>query len=699
MFVLVKRLLSVSLCACLLTALVSCSDSGPAIPVGGGEVGNTSVFQGTWKSTVEIMFQPIGTADYFYDYVYMSFTEDSLVIYVPSRGSTFSLQYSLSDQGNGSYIMTATENGVDSMIYITALNNTFTFSGLNTISVADGIVGSANMVKISNGIEFQPGMPPEESEEPGGGGEEGGNPGEEVTLAGRWEAEPAIPGMVEYYWFEFNEDGSMQYGEKGTSEIIGDKIYDGTYSVDGNRITIKLPSYPMPNLQNATSTFEITSEGKFWFPDKNDGLWGSNQLFGQFSKVESSNPDEPGTGEEEDKPEFTVDGDTITGYNGTDTEIVIPSSIGGVTITKIADSAFEDNKNITSVLIPASITYVGDNAFRGCSNLKDVVLEPSSDRDLGSSCFAETGIEEIVIPLETFLPGNWNYVNAGAFQNCKDLVSVTIEGTERYKYYYIHRDSFSGCTSLKHVDLPEVLTEINSGAFEGCTSLETIELPAGLEAIDEGAFLNSGLTSVEIPASVTDIAGNAFNNIPGGNVTVDSANRSFAIGEGGHIVKKGSRTEMVAYVGDTSGTVTIPDGYTALNGVFEGSDEIEGVIIPASVERISATFRACSNLSSVEFEEGSKLKKIGDYTFAYCDSLKKIWLPEGMTSSGYNAFQGVTLTELGYPSTVTSAHFMQMNGMTIYFYGTKEQWNALEPGESRPYTNYTNKVIFQGDAE
>lgn len=644
------------------------------------------------------MFQPTGTPGYFYDYVYMSFTNDSLVIYVPSNGSSSSLQYDYSNQGYGSYIMTVTENGVANTVSIFAINNTFDFSGLNSISVTDGIVGNVQMVRVSGDIEYQPGMPPEKGEEPGEGGEEGGNPTEKVTLTGRWEAAPAIPGLVEYYWFEFNEDGSMQYGEKATSEIIGDKIYDGTYSVDGNRITIKLPSYPLPDLQDATSTFEITSEGKFWFPDKNDGLWGSNEMFEQFSKIESSTPDGPGSDEEEDITEFVVDGDEITGYNGTDTDIIIPSSIGGVTITAIADSAFRDNKDITSVVIPSSIIDVGSNAFRGCSNLKNVVLEPSSDRTLGLSAFAETGIEEIVIPLETSCIGNWNMVNAGVFQNCKNLVSVTIEGTERFKYYYIYRDTFKGCTSLSHVSLPKVLTKIESSAFEGCTSLETIELPVGLQEINDKAFKNTGLTSVEIPATVTTIAGNAFNNIPG-NVTIDSGSRHFAIGDGGHIVKKGARTEMVAYVGEISGTVTIPEGYTKIGGVFESSEEIESAIIPASVGAIDSTFRLCSNLSSVEFEEGSKLEDIGSHTFYYCEKLKKIWLPEGLTSIGYNAFYNVNLTELGYPTTVVSADFRQMNGMTVYYYGTRDQWNALEPGKNRPYTNLTNTIVFLGDDE
>ena len=124
---------------------------------------------------------------------------------------------------------------------------------------------------------------------------------DDVELTGRWEAESVIPGSVEYYWFEFRDDGSMQYGEKGVSEIIGDKTYDGTYAVEGNMITISLPTYTTPELANANVEYEITSDGQFWFPNKNDGSWGSVQFFEKFIKVgqpgpgDPSTPDEPGS--------------------------------------------------------------------------------------------------------------------------------------------------------------------------------------------------------------------------------------------------------------------------------------------------------------------------------------------------------------------------------------------------------------------
>lgn len=143
--------------------------------------------------------------------------------------------------------------------------------------------------------------------------------GDDIELTGRWEAEPTVQGLVEYYWLEFRDDGSMQYGEKGANEIIGDKIYDGTYSLQGHMITITLPTYPMQHLQNATAEYEITSDGHFWFPNKNDGSWGSIQNFDKFMKVNPSNPSNPSTPEEPGAEQNTVNL-IIDGYHFPDGE-------------------------------------------------------------------------------------------------------------------------------------------------------------------------------------------------------------------------------------------------------------------------------------------------------------------------------------------------------------------------------------------
>ena len=69
--------------------------------------------------------------------------------------------------------------------------------------------------------------------------------------------------------------------------------------------------------------------------------------------------------------DFNLTTGTITKYNGTDTVVVIPSKINGVTVTTIGTDAFL-GLNITSVTIPANVTEIGSNAFADCTNLTSV---------------------------------------------------------------------------------------------------------------------------------------------------------------------------------------------------------------------------------------------------------------------------------------------------------------------------------------
>ena len=146
--------------------------------------------------------------------------------------------------------------------------------------------------------------------------------------------------------------------------------------------------------------------------------------------------------------EFDQDTGTITGYNGEDSDVVIPSEIGDVTVTTIGDYAFYKCISLTSITIPDSVTSIGEYAFDGCTSLTSITLSDS----------------------------------------------LTTIG----KY------AFSGCSSLASVTLSDSLITIGYGAFCGCSSLTSITLPDSLTSIDEGAFYGcSGLTSITLPDSLT----------------------------------------------------------------------------------------------------------------------------------------------------------------------------------------------------
>ena len=136
---------------------------------------------------------------------------------------------------------------------------------------------------------------------------------------------------------------------------------------------------------------------------------------------------------------------TITGV-GTcaDSNVVIPKTIDGYSVTDIGFQAFLKCKNITSIVIPDSVTSIGDTAFSGCDNLTNIVI-PNSVTNIGDY----------------------------AFSVCKSLTSITIPN----RITSIGKSTFSGCYNLANIIIPDSVTNINKSAFYYCTNLTNITIP------------------------------------------------------------------------------------------------------------------------------------------------------------------------------------------------------------------------------
>lgn len=137
----------------------------------------------------------------------------------------------------------------------------------------------------------------------------------------------------------------------------------------------------------------------------------------------------------------------IVGYFGDETDIVIPSVIDGVQITKIGDHAFDENneiteKSITSVVISEGITSLGNSAFYGCRNLQNVVL-PSTLTSIGDWAFNlhpmyPTGLTSLVIPASV------TYMSPYA---------LAYQGTTIYGYTGTAAESYATANNLTFVAL------------------------------------------------------------------------------------------------------------------------------------------------------------------------------------------------------------------------------------------------------
>ncbi len=121
-------------------------------------------------------------------------------------------------------------------------------------------------------------------------------------------------------------------------------------------------------------------------------------------------------------PNFVVTGNTLTGYNGIETDVVIPSMFNGSVINSIS-SAFSNNGNITSVYIPDTVISIESMAFYCCSNLASVRI-PQNLETIGIYAFSLTKITDIYIPKTVEI------VSVGAFYYCEALESVYYEGSK-----------------------------------------------------------------------------------------------------------------------------------------------------------------------------------------------------------------------------------------------------------------------------
>lgn len=179
--------------------------------------------------------------------------------------------------------------------------------------------------------------------------------------------------------------------------------------------------------------------------------------------------------------------------------IVIPAKHKGVAVTSIKTLNLQKTKNVEisegiksigvsafyggsveTVKLPSTLTSIGNNAFNGCHNLKEINL-PEGIKSLAN----------------------------GTFKDCRSLASLTIPSTVTS----IGNEVFNGCVSLTSLIIPDSVTSIGNNTFLNCTELKTVTLSASLEKIGTSAFSGcTALTSITIPENVTNIGANAFVN-------------------------------------------------------------------------------------------------------------------------------------------------------------------------------------------
>lgn len=373
---------------------------------------------------------------------------------------------------------------------------------------------------------------------------------------------------------------------------------------------------------------------------------------------------------------------TVTDCSDTVTDLVVPETIDGKTVSTIASYAFADKNNLLSVSLPTELDTMEGNIFSGCTNLVSIDM-PERVRVMHSYegqfdyC---TSLESIAIPegvTELFFGfGNCTALKSIYFPksltnlmvqhytepspssyllvDCTALEEITVHPDNAYITVQdgalFNKNMNETMCLITHFDkeatsytVPDGVTVINHAAFREHEKLESITMNVdSLQTIGSNVFDGcASLKSLHFPKNLSSIGRYSFQNTPSlAEFTVDEANPHYygkdgvlyACGEDDYVTGN-PYNNLIAYpAAKADKSFTVPSDITSIaNSAFHSSRNLEEVII------------------------GENITNIPDYCFSAGASLKTVSLPSALTSIGISAFHSCkSLTSIAIPASVTS---------------------------------------------
>lgn len=301
------------------------------------------------------------------------------------------------------------------------------------------------------------------------------------------------------------------------------------------------------------------------------------------------------------------------------TDVVIPETYKGKSVVKIENGAFDDCKNVLSLVIPDSVTEVEINALNGLRNLQK----------LTAPAVALSSVSKIQ-KIDTLVVTSGETIAENAVSGWDYLKSVTLPDTLKTIEY----SGFAHCELLEQISLPEGLTSIGANAFYNCALLKQIELPDSVVSVGNYAFGEcASLESLYLSESLETIG----NWMLAGcdslvNLTISPENANY-YSAGNCIIERGTHTLVLGCLG----SIIPDDGTIKIIGhhAFASQETLVSITLPDSVTTIETyAFYGCLSLEFVDL--GIFFTTFERRSFTNCPSIEYFTYPG--TTADFTAY-------------------------------------------------------------
>ena len=353
------------------------------------------------------------------------------------------------------------------------------------------------------------------------------------------------------------------------------------------------------------------------------------------------------------------------------TSIVIPNTVTEITTAAMAQSG------LTAITIPSSVSSIHYDFLHNCSNLESIVVEEGNQvYDSRNSCNAliETATNKLMMGCKTStVPNGIETIGTAAFILCKGLTAI---------------------------ELPNTVTRIETQAFNS-SDLSSINLPPSLEYIGYSCFAGSNVTSFVIPANVKEIMLGAFNCNGLTSIVVEQGNQVYDSRDNCNaIIETATNTLFEGF-----SVTVIPNSVTTIgSSAFREVWDLHEITIPESVAAIGEHAFIHTYLEKVTSERPEPVE-IPDNAFSdNCYEQATLYVPQSSieaysTTGGWKNFKSILAIVEG--GTAEPYAVLSEDSLTVTFYyddqktsrGGMDINNSILDNSNSPYGTATSAVF------